>query len=136
MKAARGRIVARMLAVAVFNTAALPDARAGVIPTTAGEPSARIRVADFIERRDVAAQLRARGVSAEQAKARVAALTDAEIEGLAAKIDHAPAGAGYELLGLAFLGIVLVLGLVAAAVVAAVRAVAQGASDAGKSRPE
>lgn len=58
----------------------------------------RTQVLATLERADVAAALAERGVSVDQAKARVAALTDAEAMQLAAEIDKAPAGAG-ELIG-------------------------------------
>jgi len=45
-----------------------------------------------LERADVQQQLQARGITLEQAKARVAALSDAEAAQLAAQIDSLPAG--------------------------------------------
>ena len=45
-----------------------------------------------LERADVQQQLQAHGVTLEQAKARVAALSDAEAAQLAAQIDSLPAG--------------------------------------------
>lgn len=58
----------------------------------------RARLLAALERADVAAALVAHGVSPEQARLRVAALTDAEAARLAAEIDQAPAGAS-ELIG-------------------------------------
>jgi hypothetical protein len=52
-----------------------------------------------LDRSDVAAALAERGVSVEQARERVAALTDAEATWLLAEIDKAPAGASGELIG-------------------------------------
>lgn len=63
---------------------------------TAADRRAQLLAA--LERVDVAAALAERGVSVDEAKARVAALTDAEVTQLAAEIDKAPAGAG-ELIG-------------------------------------
>lgn len=60
---------------------------------------ARARLQGALERSDVAAALAERGVSAEEAQARVAALTDAEAAWLLAEIDNAPAGASGELIG-------------------------------------
>lgn len=54
--------------------------------------SERQKVADFMERQDVARQLEAWGVDAEEARARVAAMTDEEIHLLSQKIDQMPAG--------------------------------------------
>lgn len=58
----------------------------------------RARLLAALERTDVAAALVAHGVSPDQARLRVAALTDAEAAQLAAEIDQAPAGAS-ELIG-------------------------------------
>jgi hypothetical protein len=52
-----------------------------------------------LDRSDVAAALAERGVSVEQARERVAALTDSEATWLLAEIDKAPAGASGELIG-------------------------------------
>lgn len=53
-----------------------------------------------LARADVIAGLQARGVSVEAARARVAALTDAEAAHVAAQIDQAPAGG--DVLGIIF----------------------------------
>lgn len=58
------------------------------------EGSARDRVAAFLAREDVMAQLQALGVSPAQAQDRVAALSDNEVETIAGKIDTLPAGEG------------------------------------------
>jgi hypothetical protein len=60
---------------------------------------ARVRLRVVLERNDVVAALAERGVSADQARERVAALTDAEAASLLAEIDKAPAGASGELIG-------------------------------------
>jgi len=59
----------------------------------------RVRLSMALERNDVVAALAERGVSADQARARVAALTDAEAAWLLGEIDKAPAGASGELIG-------------------------------------
>lgn len=66
-------------------------------PAPAGE--ARERLHAVLGRGDVAAALVERGVSVEQARERVAALTDAEASALLAQIDRAPAGASGEIIG-------------------------------------
>ena len=68
-------------------------------------------VGAFLDRADVRAALERRGVTADEAKARVAALSDSEVDGLAQKIDSAPAGAGgFEaVLWVAFLVFVILL---------------------------
>ena len=53
----------------------------------------RAQVDQLLARADVAAGLLERGVTVEQARARVAALTDAEVATVAQTIDTAPAGA-------------------------------------------
>jgi hypothetical protein len=55
-------------------------------------PSERSALLQMLERADVQGQLQAYGVSAEQAKARVAALSEAEAAQLAAQIESLPAG--------------------------------------------
>lgn len=65
-------------------------ASAGVISATAQ----RALVNETLARADVAAGLAERGVSVEQARERVAALTDDEVAAVAHAIDTAPAGAG------------------------------------------
>jgi hypothetical protein len=67
-------------------------------------------VGAFLDRADVRAALERRGVTADEAKARVAALSDSEVEGLVQKIDSAPAGAGFEtVLWVAFLVFLILL---------------------------
>jgi len=58
----------------------------------------RAEVIAFLERDDVRAQLEAQGVDPADARARVAAMTDAEIAELNARIDEMPAG-GNSILG-------------------------------------
>ncbi len=53
----------------------------------------RDHVNSVLARADVAAGLQERGVSVEQARARVAALTDDEVAQVSATLDTAPAGA-------------------------------------------
>jgi len=62
--------------------------QAGMIAT----PADRSQLLGVLERVEVQAQLQAHGVSVEQAKARVMALSDAEATQLAAQIDSLPAG--------------------------------------------
>ena len=59
----------------------------------AGDAS-RERVAAFLSRDDVRAELQTQGVSADDAIARVQAMSDAEVAQLAQRVDQAPAGAG------------------------------------------
>jgi hypothetical protein len=73
------------------------------------ESAARVRLLSTLERADVAAALAERGLSLEQAKARVAALTDAEAAHVAEQIDQAPAGAGDFLTTVVFVFVLLLL---------------------------
>lgn len=61
----------------------------------------RAEVMAFLDRDDVRAQLEAQGVDPADAKARVAAMTDAEVAELQARMDEIPAGAGPNVLGVA-----------------------------------
>jgi len=74
-------------------------AHAGIVSTeqiTAAQSTAaeRARVEAFVDRASAAGKLRALGVDAALAKDRVAALSDTEVHGIAARIDALPAGAG------------------------------------------
>ena len=64
-------------------------AHAGMIAT----PTQRDGLLRLLDRADVQTQLQTYGVTAEQARARVAALSDAEAAQLASQIDSLPAGA-------------------------------------------
>ena len=80
-------------------------------PTGQTPPSPRVALQAFLDRADVRAALQRRGVSAEDAKARVAALSDDEVGKLSANIDSLPAGGdGFEsVLWVAFLVFLILL---------------------------
>lgn len=83
---------------------------AGMLSTDSAVASAsieRARVASFLEREEVRAQLEASGVSLESAKARVAAMTDDEARQLAGQIDILPAGG--SVLGVLFTVFIVLL---------------------------
>jgi len=95
------RTLAHALTVCIcFAGMPPPAAHAELVATDRAEPSAhaqtsaRAALTSLLDRADVRAALRSRGVSAEEAKARVAALSDDEAEQLAAKLDSLPAGGG------------------------------------------
>lgn len=70
------------------------------------------RVAAFLDREEVARELARHGVTPEQARARVAALSEEELARLATEIDELPAGAGVlEVIGIVFV-VLLILELV------------------------
>ncbi|HTD91546.1 MAG TPA: PA2779 family protein [Burkholderiales bacterium] len=90
------RLISCML---IFSLAGLPfTAQAGLIATdevanpTQLQPD-REKVRDFVLRADVQQQLQERGLTPQNAKERVDALTDTEIQHIAGRIDTLPAGA-------------------------------------------
>jgi hypothetical protein len=112
------RNIARILAFSLcFLGLPLPLAQAELVPTDRidfadqSRPAARERMAALFDRTDVRAALERHGVSADEAKARVGALSDEEIERLAARFDSLPAaGNGFEsVLWIGFLVFVILL---------------------------
>jgi len=99
------RWVATLVAASVSYAGMLQSAQAGLVGTAqvaeaqgvvsvdTRAAEQRARVLSLLDRADVAAGLQEHGLSADQARERVAALTDAEVEQLAHTIDTAPAGA-------------------------------------------
>jgi len=77
------RWIAMLVAICLTGTS-----QAAMIAT----PSDRTALYGVLERADVQIQLQTHGVSVEQAKARVAALSDAEAAQLMAQIESLPAG--------------------------------------------
>ena len=105
MKNRPSRWLAAVLAASLSFAGAMHSAQAAMIGTeqiaaSQGMVSAdvdtsaqRARLNVLLERADVVSALTERGVSVEQARQRVAALSDAEVAALAERIDLAPAGA-------------------------------------------
>ena len=95
MKSTFARFVCRIL---IAGMIVVPwQAQAGVIGTdqavaAAQAQAARAALAGFVNRSEVAGRLQALGVSPQAANERVAALSDAEVAGLAGRIDALPAG--------------------------------------------
>ena len=88
------RIVSVVLVVSMLGMGLPLPAQAGMLPTESALASpAKERVMGFLERTDVRSQLESLGVNPLEAKARVAAMTDAEAAQLAGKLDQLPAGA-------------------------------------------
>lgn len=79
--------------------------------TVQARPSGREILKSLLDRADVRAALESHGVRAEDAKTRVAALSDAEVEELASRFESLPAGGhGVEgVLWLAFLVFLILL---------------------------
>jgi len=95
----------RLIASILILSLVMPlPAHAGLVSTES--LLERERIASLLERADVQAHLQAYGVSPSEAKARVAALTDAEAAALAARIDELPAG------GVGIIGAILIVFLV------------------------
>ena len=96
----RFRRVLAGVAIALVLVASLPVgvAEAGLVTTdevisqTYDVHASRAKVAAFMARADVEQQLAALGVEPAEAAARIAALSDDEIEAVAGKIDQLPAG--------------------------------------------
>ena len=91
MKRSICRLLVVLMALAPYQVA-----HAGMIgtdqivaPATQAE---RATILNFVTRSDVSAQLQALGLDPASAKDRVAAMTDHEVQTLAARIDSLPAG--------------------------------------------
>ncbi len=86
-----------MVLVAVSIALPFHYALAALVPTdsvagAAGGADARGRVMQHLAREDVRAELTAQGLDPEEAQARIASLTDAEIQQIAGQLDQLPAG--------------------------------------------
>ena len=96
MNTAWARSICRLLIV-LMALAPYQVAQAGMIGTDQIVASAtqaeRNTVLNFVTRSDVASQLQALGIDPSTAQDRVAAMTDQEVQALAARIDAMPAGA-------------------------------------------
>ena len=110
-----GAIVALLLVSTSQMAMALPigtaahveaSAMTAGMSTTAAADAAKVGA--WLQREDVQAQLMARGVSVQEAQARVAALGERDLARLGTTIDAMPAGSG----ALAIAGIVLVVMLI------------------------
>jgi hypothetical protein len=91
----------------------LQSAFAGIVETDqaishelAGQDRAKINA--FLDRADVLAQLQTQGVTSNEAKARVNALTDDEAHKIAGRLDQLPAG-GDGILEMLFLVFIILL---------------------------
>lgn len=103
------RLIASLLIVSIAGLGFPLPAQAGMVGTDAvvsASSGERERIATFLQREDVRQQLQAQGVSQEDVKARVAALTDEEAAQLAGRIDSLPAGG---ILGLILLVFIILL---------------------------
>jgi len=94
------RTIARLLIAALLlNALPFGAAQAALVSTeqalAAGEVAeARARLASLLQRDEVRLELEALGVDPEEAEARIALLSDVEIEAVAGRLDELPAGEG------------------------------------------
>jgi hypothetical protein len=93
MMTAFNRFVSGVMIVSILGAGMPLPASAGIVATDqVAAGSERDRVTSFLERAEVQAQMQALGVNPQAAAARVNALSDDEIAGLADRIDQLPAG--------------------------------------------
>jgi len=106
------RLVACSLIASTFLLGLPLQAQAAVVSTNevisrSEVMTQRDKVLGFLAREDVRAALQDKGLSAEDARARVGAMSDSEIAQLAGRVDQAPAGG--DILGLMFTVFVILL---------------------------
>lgn len=94
---------------ALIGTEAVAAAAQESVSQTVAPGVAKARLAQTLDRADVVAALSARGVDVDQARARVAALDDAQASALLAQIDSAPAGADGLLGTIVFIFVLLLI---------------------------
>jgi hypothetical protein len=111
----RNRLVeiVALICLVLAGAAIMPRANAAMIATDAALPPAaeRDHLKALLARPEVVQQMQKLGLSAQDAAARVDAMTDAEVGQLAARIDALPAGGALsnQELGLIILIVILVL---------------------------
>lgn len=106
------RFVAAMLIVCLAAVGYPMQASAAIVGTReamapAGMAAERERVTSFFSREDVRKSLEEHGVAPQAAIDRIAALSDEEVQQLAARIDEAPAGG--DVIGVLFAIFVILL---------------------------
>lgn len=112
LRRARRPLCAASLAAFTVTVAPVPAAQAAMVDTNtivtqSERAAARDRVAGFMSRADVQAQMERLGVSPAEAQARVASLSDAEIAKIAGRLDTMPAG--QSLLGVVLIVLVVII---------------------------
>ena len=109
------KMMSRLLVVSLFL---LPfqAVQAGMVSTdqvsvTTSAAATRAMVLSTVSRADVASQLQTMGIDSKTAQARVAAMTDDEVQSLANQIDSLPAGAknsaGYVIAAVVIIAILI-----------------------------
>lgn len=112
MRTTMKKMTCRALIVSML-TFSFASAKAGMIGAdqAAGTaPIDRAAVMSVLDRAETAAQLQAQGIDPAMARARVAAMSDEEVQQLAQDIQTAPAGAAIHAWG--WVAIVVVAGLI------------------------
>jgi hypothetical protein len=104
MKSLTFRFICRFLVVVMALVTPLQQVQASMVSTDQAQVTSqtqpeRERIRAFLDREDVRARLQANGISANEAKDRVAALSDDEVKRIAGKLDSAPAGGDVGILG-------------------------------------
>jgi len=89
-------------------TALISTEQAAAAMQAAPRSEAHARLQATLDREDLAAMLQARGVSADELRARVNALTDAEAQQMLQQIDQAPAGSS-DVVGILFTIFIILL---------------------------
>jgi len=114
MKSATMRMICRLLIVALtmlpFQAAQAGMIGADQVVSAASAQADRQAVMSLLSRTEVAGQLQSMGLDLQNAKDRVAAMTDQEVRSLAGQIDSLPAGAksnGWIWVAVIVLGVVL-----------------------------
>jgi hypothetical protein len=94
------KLVCQVLVVtlAVFPFNPIHSAMVGTEQLIAQGQFERDKLRQFVDREDVAAQLRSLGVDPAAAKERINALTDDEVQSIAGQLDNLPAGGLVEIL--------------------------------------
>ena len=110
------RIIVLLVSVSFFSTYSLP-AWSGIVTTDQLlqqqlEVLNKSSLVAMLDRDDVRQQLVERGVDPEYAKARIAALSDAQIEELKGSLDTLPAGSGVVGILIAVLLVLIILDIV------------------------
>ena len=110
------RIIVLLVSVSFFSTYSLP-AWSGIVTTDQLlqqqlEVLNKSSLVAMLDRDDVRQQLVERGVDPEYAQARIAALSDAQIEELKDSIDTQPAGSGVVGILIAVLLVLIILDIV------------------------
>jgi hypothetical protein len=101
-------IVVQVLVISLLSVGSPVVVRAEIIGTLAGLESSQreadlARLSRALATTEAREQLQALGVGLAEVEARLARLTDSELNTLAARIDQAPAGAGIlEVVGIVF----------------------------------